>query len=154
MRILQDSLLSLIFFLFYNVKLLEICNSIRKKISNIEFVNNINMLAYRKFTENNYKQLKRIHERCLITIKKYRMLFILEKYVLMHFLKKKWFNMKTFIQLKKITKQFKKITQVLNIWFNSQFKWNYHLNKITNKMKNQVNILIKIISFTWNFLLF
>ena len=67
------------------------------------------MLAYEKFTKNNYKQLKKVHEKCLIVIKKYKTLFILEKYVLMHFLKKKQFNMKMFIQLKKITKQSEKI---------------------------------------------
>ena len=52
-KVSQDLSLFLIFFLFYNVKLLEICNSIRKKISNVEFINDINMLAYKRFTKNN-----------------------------------------------------------------------------------------------------
>ena len=69
----------------------------------------------------------------------------------MHFLKKEQFNMKVFIQLRKITKQLKKIIQVLNIWLDFQFRWNCHLNKITNKMKNQVNMLIRTMSFMWDF---
>src|SRR2546430_1737785 len=89
MKISQNSLLFLIFFLIYNMKLLEICNLIRKKISSIEFMNNINMLAYERFTKNNYKQLEKIHEKCLIIIKKYKTLFTSEKYVLMHFSRKK-----------------------------------------------------------------
>ena len=78
-KILQDSLLFLIFFLFYNVKLLEICNLIRKKINNIKFINDVNMLAYERFTKNNCKQLKRIHKKCLIMIKKYKILFASKK---------------------------------------------------------------------------
>ena len=60
-------------------------------------MNNINILTYERFTENNCKQFKKIHEKCLIIIKKYKTLFTSEKYILIHFSRKKQFNMKTFI---------------------------------------------------------
>src|SRR5205809_596510 len=56
MRIFQDSFLSSILFLFYNVKLLKICNSTKIRISNLAFINDINFFIYELITEKNCKQ--------------------------------------------------------------------------------------------------
>ena len=52
-NILQSSFLLLIFYLFYNVNFLKMCNNIKLKISSTKFVNNINILTYNKLTKRN-----------------------------------------------------------------------------------------------------
>ena len=54
-KISQNSFLLLILFLFYNIKLLKICNSIQVKINNLTFINNINFFIYELITKKNYK---------------------------------------------------------------------------------------------------
>ena len=66
MRIFQDSFLSLILFLFYNIELLKICNLTKVEVNNLIFINDVNMLVYRLITEENCKQLKAIHDKCLL----------------------------------------------------------------------------------------
>jgi len=61
-NILQFFLL-LIFYLFYNIDLLEIYNNIKLQISFIEFVNNINILIYNKSIKRNYKVLNKIYKK-------------------------------------------------------------------------------------------
>jgi len=63
-NILQNSLLLLILYLFYNANLLKIYNNIKLKFSFIEFVNNINILIYKKLTKRNYKVLNKIYNKC------------------------------------------------------------------------------------------
>src|SRR5438034_4710356 len=101
MRISQDLSLLLILFLFYNVELLKIYNSIQVKVSNLTFINDINLLIYKLITKRNCKQLKAIYDRYFFEAKKYEILFILKKYILIYFSKKR-FNMKILIQLKNI----------------------------------------------------
>jgi len=96
-RISQDSFLSSILFLFYNTELLEICNLTKVEVNNLIFIDDVNMLVYKLITEENCKQLKAVHNKYLLWVKKYRTLFISEKYILMHFLRRKKFNMKTLI---------------------------------------------------------
>ncbi len=60
----QDSSLSLILYLFYNVNLLKACDNIRLKTSFTNFVNDINILTYEKFMKCNCKVLSEIYDRC------------------------------------------------------------------------------------------
>ena len=55
MRIFQDSFLLLILFLFYNIKLLKICNSTQVRVSSLAFINDINFFVYESITEKNCK---------------------------------------------------------------------------------------------------
>ncbi len=55
--------INLILFLFYNTELLEICNSTKVKVNSLTFVDNVNMLVYKLITEENYKQLKAVHDK-------------------------------------------------------------------------------------------
>ena len=49
----------LILYLFYNANLLKTCENIKLRFSIINFVNNINILIYNKFTKRNCKMLKK-----------------------------------------------------------------------------------------------
>ena len=50
-EILQDSLLLLILYLFYNAELIERCNNLSKRVSYMRFINDINLLVYSLFTK-------------------------------------------------------------------------------------------------------
>jgi len=63
-NILQDFLLSLILYLFYNVNLLKAYNDIRLRTSFTNFVNDINILIYKKFMKRNCKVLSEIYDKC------------------------------------------------------------------------------------------
>ena len=60
----QDSLLSLILYLFYNVNLLKACDNIKLKINFINFVNDINILTYEEFIKRNCRVLNEIYNKC------------------------------------------------------------------------------------------
>jgi len=62
--ILQRFLISLILFLFFNVSLIEKCETLRIKIKVLDFVNDINILAYNKFIEEICKILSKVHNVC------------------------------------------------------------------------------------------
>jgi len=62
--ILQDFLLSLILYLFYNANLLKACDDIKLRINFTDFMNDINILIYEKFTKYNCKVLSKIYDRC------------------------------------------------------------------------------------------
>ncbi len=52
-NISQNSLLSLILYLFYNVNLLKVCDNIKLRICFTNFINDINILIYEKFMKCN-----------------------------------------------------------------------------------------------------
>jgi len=56
-NILQDFSLFLILYLFYNANLLKMCNNIKLQVSITSFVNNINILMYRKSIKCNCRIL-------------------------------------------------------------------------------------------------
>jgi len=60
----QDSSLSSILYLFYNMNLLKVCDDIRLRISFTDFINNINILTYKKFMKCNCRVLSKIYDRC------------------------------------------------------------------------------------------
>ena len=60
----QDSLLSLILYLFYNANLLKACDDIKLKTNFTNFVNDINILIYKEFMKCNCRVLSEIYDRC------------------------------------------------------------------------------------------
>jgi len=63
-NISQDSSLSLILYLFYNANLLKACDDIKLRINFTDFVNDINILTYKKFIKYNCKVLSKIYDKC------------------------------------------------------------------------------------------
>jgi Reverse transcriptase (RNA-dependent DNA polymerase) len=57
----QDSLISLILFLFFISELLDTTNNKGLRTSSISFVDNVHILTYRDLTERNCAVLSRIH---------------------------------------------------------------------------------------------
>jgi len=63
-NISQDFSLSLILYLFYNVNLLKACDDIKLRTNFTNFVNDVNILIYKKFIKYNYRVLNEIYDRC------------------------------------------------------------------------------------------
>ncbi len=60
----QDSSLSSILYLFYNVNLLEACDDIKLRTNFTNFVNNVNILTYKEFIKCNCRVFSEIYDRC------------------------------------------------------------------------------------------
>jgi len=94
----QKFLISLILFLFFNASLIEKCEALKIKIEVLNFVNDINILAYNKFIEEICKTLSKVHDVCMKWACTHDATFASEKYELTHFIRKsKRFDMMTSI---------------------------------------------------------
>jgi len=63
-NIFQEFLISSIFFLFFNVSLIEKCKALRIKIEVLDFVNDINILVYDRFIKEICKILSKTYDVC------------------------------------------------------------------------------------------
>ncbi len=94
----QRSFISLILFLFFNASLIKKCKALRIKIEVLDFVNDINILVYNRFTEEICRTLSKAHNVCAKWACTHDATFASEKYKLTHFTRKsKRFNMMTSI---------------------------------------------------------
>jgi len=100
--ILQNSSLSSILYLFYNVNLLEACDDIKLRTNFTNFMNDVNILTYEEFIKCNCKVLNKIYDKCEQWLKTHDIKFLMTKHELIHFMKTfKWFNMKVDVELMK-----------------------------------------------------
>jgi len=63
--ILQRFFILLILFLFFNASLIEKCKALKIKIEVLDFINDINILVYNRFTEEICKTLSKAHNVCV-----------------------------------------------------------------------------------------
>jgi len=60
----QNSLLSLILYLFYNMNLLKACDDIKLRTNFTNFVNDINILIYKEFMKCNCRVFSEVYDKC------------------------------------------------------------------------------------------
>ncbi len=84
-NISQNSSLSSILYLFYNVNLLKACDNIRLRTSFIDFINDVNILIYKKFMKCNCRVLSEIYDRCKQWSKMHNIKFLKTKHKLIYF---------------------------------------------------------------------
>ena len=90
----QRFFILLILFLFFNASLIEKCEALKIKIKVLDFINDINILVYDKFTEEICKTLSKVHNVCAKWACILDATFASEKYEFTHFTRKsKRFNM-------------------------------------------------------------
>ncbi len=153
-NILQDSSLSLILYLFHNANLLKACNNIKLRINFTNFVNDINILIYKKFIKCNCKVLSEIYDRCKQWSKMYDIKFLMIKHKLIHFMKtSKWFNMKVDVKLTRHQIDSKLNIRVLKIQLNFKLKWVTYMHHVEAKLVIKQKIMQIIIKFTWSSLM-
>ena len=81
----QGLLLSLILFLLYIEELFSLASRPNLGVHTIGFVDDLNLLAYSKSTEQNCATLGQIHERCLDWASRHGIEFVPYKYELIYF---------------------------------------------------------------------
>ncbi len=150
-NISQDSLLSLILYLFYNANLLEACNNIKLKTNFINFMNDINILIYEEFIKRNCRVFNEIYDRCEQWSKTHDIKFLMTKHELIHFTRtSKWFNMKVDVKLTKHQINSKSDIRVLKVQLNFKLKWATYMHHVEAKLVIKQKIIQTIIKFTWN----
>ncbi len=150
-NILQDSLLSSILYLFYNVNLLKACNDIRLRTSFTDFINDINILIYKKFMKHNFKVLNEIYDKCEQWSKMHDIKFSKTKHELIHFTRIfKWFNMNINVKLMKHQIDLKSDIRILRVQLNFKLKWVIHMHHVEAKLVIKQKIMQTIIEFTWD----
>ncbi len=153
-NISQDFLLSLILYLFYDVNLLKACDDIKLKINFINFMNDINILIYKKFIKCNCKVLNEIYDRCKQWSKMHDIKFLMTKHELIYFTRTfKWFNMKVDVKLMKHQIDLKSNIRILRIQLNFKLKWVIHMHHVEAKLVIKQKIMQTIIEFTWDSLM-
>jgi len=150
-KISQDSLLSSILYLFYNVNLLKACDDIKLRTSFTDFVNDVNILTYKKFMKHNCRVLSEIYDRCEQWLKTHDIKFSKTKHKLIHFTKIfKWFNMNVDVKLIRHQIDLKSDIRVLKVQLNFKLKWTTHMHHVEAKLVIKQKIIQTIIKFTWD----
>ncbi len=150
-NISQDSSLSSILYLFYNMNLLEACDNIRLRISFTNFVNDVNILTYKKFMKRNCRVLSEIYDRCKQWSKTHNIKFLKIKHKLIHFTRIfKWFNMNINIELMKHQIDSKSDIRVLRVQLNFKLRWATHMHHVEAKLVIRQKIMQTIIESTWD----
>jgi len=136
----------LILYLFYNANLLKACDNIKLRINFINFVNDINILIYEKFTKHNCKVLSKIYDKCEQWSKMHDIKFLMTKHKLIHFMKTfKWFNMKVDVKLMKHQIDLKSDIKVLKVQLNFKLKWMIYMHHVKAKLVIKQKIMQTII---------
>ncbi len=148
--ILQRFLISLILFLFFNASLIEKCKALKIKIEVLDFVNDINILVYDRFTEEICRTLSKAYNVCAKWVCTHDATFASEKYKLTHFTRKsKRFNMMINIQIESSVIKSKSDVQVLKVQLNTKLQWNTHLRQIKMNHVTRMLTLSCLKVFTW-----
>ncbi len=148
--ILQRFLISLILFLFFNASLIKKCKALRIKIEVLDFVNDINILVYNRFTEEICRTLSKAHDVCTKWACTHDTTFASEKYKLTHFTRKsKRFDMITNIQIESSVIKLKSDVRVLKMQLNMKLQWDAHLRQIKTNHVIRMLTLSHFEVFTW-----
>jgi hypothetical protein len=140
-----------VLYLFYNVDWLKVCNKLEINTKFLKYVNNVNILIYDKNSNENCRNLKRVHKFYEKWTIRHEFLFVSIKYELIHFIKNSQkFDMTITIKIESSTIQLKFDIRVLKIQIDIRLKWNSHVRKIQKKMIKQFMIFTKISTFTRN----
>ena len=146
----QGSSISSILFLFFNSELISACTQLRKGISSVEFMNDVNILIYEDSTANNCKKLKVMHKECEQWAQTHVTRFTPVKYELMHLTKtSKQFDMNVSLSLEDLNIHSSTSVHILGIQVNSKLWWGAHIKKIEAKMMTQMLMLSKLSMSMW-----
>jgi hypothetical protein len=145
----QKFSLFFVFYLFYNVDLLKMCDKFEINTKFLKYADDVNILIYDKNTNENCKNLKRVHKFCERWAIRHEFLFVSIKYEMIYFIKNsKKFDMTITIKIESSTIQSKIDIWILKIQIDIRLKWNSHVRKIQKKMIKQFMIFTKLSTFT------
>ena len=146
----QGSPISPILYLFYNADLLDICDRASVKANGLGFVDDVNLLAYGKSTEENCETIEKLHRKFETWARKHGCIFAPAKYQLIHLSRNpKKFNMGASINIVGNEVSPQPEVKVLGLHIDTALKWGPHVKKIQEKMTKQTMALTKISTSTW-----
>ena len=145
----QGSPISPILFLFYNAELIERCGEKDSRLDRIGFVDDMNMVAFGRSTEDNCRRLEQAHEQCVYWASRHGAKFAPEKYELMHFSRRKCYDMTATIQIGDRTIQPAKVMRILGVWLDPTLRWKGHLDATIRKLQSQTRALTCLTGSTW-----
>jgi hypothetical protein len=150
-KISQNSSLFLILYLFYNADLLKICDKLEINTRLLKYVDNVNILVYENSTNENCKNLERVHKLCERWMTQHEFVFASTKYELIHFTRNlKKFDVTITIKIELNIIQSKTNIRILSVQINIRLKWNSHVRKVQEKIIKQLMIFIKLSTFIWD----
>jgi hypothetical protein len=122
-KISQNSSLSLILYLFYNADLLKMCDRLEINTRSLKYVDDVNILVYEKSTNENCKNLERVHRLCERWTTRHEFVFASTKYELIHFTRNfKKFDVTITIKIESDIIQSKTNIRVLNVQIDIRLK--------------------------------
>ncbi len=142
------SLFSPTLFLFYNADLIDVCNSPDLRATSICLVDEANVLAFGKSTEETCSVLKEIHSRRLTWGDMHCASFVPHKYVFVHFHTKKRNLTTTPIGLPTFILHPSPYARELGLILDSKLSWNPHIALIKSKLRIQTFALTGLTSST------
>ena len=146
----QGSALSVILFLFYNTELLDICENDKLKTTGIGFVDDANLVAFGRNTEETCLALEKVHEKIMVWAKRFGAVFAPQKYELIHFTRKRLaVDMSKSVRLGSVEKGPSPDIRMLGVQLDSKLKWTAHTKKIKERGPGQVAALGRIAASTW-----
>lgn len=146
----QGSPISPVLYLFYNADLLDICNRIGTNTSGLGFVDDVNVLAYGRSTEENCLTLEKVHKACEKWARRHGSVFAPAKYELIHLSRSpKRFNMAAVVRISNDTVRPKPDIRVLGLQIDTKLKWGPHIRRTQEKMAKQSLALTKLTTSTW-----
>ncbi len=148
--ILQEFLISSIFFLFFNVSLIEKCKALKIKIEVLDFVNDINILIYDKITELICKMLSWAYDICAKWAWTHDATFASKKYEFTHFTcRSKRFDMTVSLCIENLIIKLKSNVWILEVQLNMKLWWNSHLRQIEADHVIKMLMLSQLKIFIW-----
>lgn len=145
----QGSSISPILFLFYNAELIEQCGETNSRLDRIGFVDDMNIVAFGRSTEDNCRRLERAHEQCTRWAGRHGAKFAPEKYELMHFSRRKCYDMTATVKIGGRVIQPAKVMRILGVWLDPTLRWSGYLDATTRKLQSQTRALTCLSSSTW-----
>ena len=137
-------------YLFYNADLLDICNRPGTNAAGMGFVDDVNILAYGKSTEEDCKTLEKIHNDCERWAARHGSVFAPHKYELIHLAKNpKKLNLDASFAVRGKILKSKTSIRVLGVYIDTRLDWAAHYKGIQKKMTRQTMALTKIVASTW-----
>jgi hypothetical protein len=146
----QNSFVFLILYLFYNADFLKLLKRSFRRVTTLNFVNDINILTYEFNITNNCRILKKMHAHCETWTRRHEIVFASIKYELIHLTRNsKKFDMQTIVRICDVVKQSFSQIRVLRMQIDIKFKWRTHVKNIQKKMIIQTQTLSRLIVFIW-----
>jgi hypothetical protein len=150
-EISQSSSLSLILYLFYNADLLKMCDRLEINTRSLRYVDDVNILVYEKSTNENCRNLERVHKLCERWATRHEFVFVSTKYELIHFTRNlKKFDVTITIRIESDIIQSKTNIRILSVQIDTRLKWDSHVRKVQEKMMKQLMTFIKLSTFIWD----